>query len=172
MKSEEVVELCEEDGIALHLIAWTGIIAVVVVGHLIAPEKLDRSHDVLEEDIIHSKPPSAPSVVDGVVGRRDGGVMAQMTIGDEGSPGTFVGRLRTLVVQFDTPGSFGVGEDWLRVELAVLIVRLVEIGIVRPSKGSVQPQVLVELVAEGSFVNFELVGVGVVPNSCLLRTRW
>ena len=61
-----------------------------------------------------------------------------------------------------------MGENRLRIELAVLHVRLVVIGIVRPRKRAVQPQILVELVAQRRFIDVEMVGIGVIHQFVLV----
>ncbi len=101
--SEEKVEFREENRVALHLVAWPRILAVVVIRHLITPEELCCSHHILGENIAHAQLNAATSVVDGIVGRSDAGVMAEMAVGDECAPRALVGGISSLVVQLDAP---------------------------------------------------------------------
>ena len=94
--------------------------------------------------------------------------MAEVAVGDKRTPRAFVLRVCLLVIQLDAPRPLGMGENRLRIKLAVLIVRLIEVRVVRPRKRAVQPQILVELVAQRCLIDVELFGVGVIHQFVLV----
>ena len=52
---EEEIQFHKDDGVTFHLIARPRIVTLVVVRHLFAPEELDRSHQVFQENIADAK---------------------------------------------------------------------------------------------------------------------